>query len=159
MALLTGVPTYSRGITEELVTPVGAALLASFAEDFGEIPIMRPDRVGYGAGATRLDFPNVLRVLIGETAGPAPPGPPPEEVVLQVNLSGLGPQAVPALLRDLLESGADDAWLTPIVGPDGEPAVMVSAVVGPPARAAIRRLLQRRAGQADVRAVPLRSTT
>jgi uncharacterized protein (TIGR00299 family) protein len=159
MALLTGVPTYSRGIPVELVTPVGAAILTSVAEGYGEIPLMRPDRVGYGAGELRLDFPNVLRVLIGEGVGPGPPGPPAEEVVLQVKMSGLGPQAVPALLRDLIDSGAIDAWLTPIVSTDGEPGVMVSAVVTPPTRAAIQRMLQRRAGQAEVRAVPLRPTS
>jgi pyridinium-3,5-bisthiocarboxylic acid mononucleotide nickel chelatase len=159
MALLTGVPTYSRGIPAELVTPVGAAILVAVAEGYGEIPLMRPDRVGYGAGELRLDFPNVLRVLIGESAGPGPLGPPAEELVFQVKMTGLGPQAVPALLRDLIETGAADAWLTPIVGADGEPAVMVSAVVGPAARAPVRRMLQRRAGQAEVRSVPLRSAT
>ena len=159
MALLTGVPTYSRGIPAELVTPVGAAILAAVAEGYGEIPLMRPDRVGYGAGELRLDFPNVLRVLIGTSAGPGPPGPPAEEIVLQVKMSGLGPQDVRALLRDLIDSGAADAWLTPIVDADGEPAMMVSAIVAPPARAAIRTMLQRRAGQAEVRAVPLRPGT
>src|SRR6266542_2388506 len=44
--LLQGVPTYSRGIPVELVTPVGAALLSSVAEGFGDLPMMRAERIG-----------------------------------------------------------------------------------------------------------------
>ncbi len=64
--LLRGAPLYSRGVPVELVTATGAAILATVVEGYGEIPPMRIDAVGYGAGAQRLDFPNVLRVLVGE---------------------------------------------------------------------------------------------
>lgn len=63
--LLRGVPIYSRGVPVELVTPTGAAILAALAEGYGDIPLMRVEAVGYGAGRQRLDFPNVLRVLVG----------------------------------------------------------------------------------------------
>jgi uncharacterized protein (TIGR00299 family) protein len=156
--LLTGVPTYSRGIPVELVTPVGAAILAAVAEGYGDMPLMRTERVGYGAGELRLDFPNVLRVLLGEAEPAAPIGPPGEELLLQARTSELSPQAVPALLSELLMAGASDAWLTPIVGADGEPAVMVSAVAGREARPRIQRILQARAGTGQVRALPVRPT-
>src|SRR2546428_6811839 len=64
--LLRGAPMYSRGVPFELVTPTGAAILASFVEGYGEMPLMRVDAVGYGAGQQRLDFPNVTRVIVGE---------------------------------------------------------------------------------------------
>jgi uncharacterized protein (DUF111 family) len=66
MELLQAVPTFTRGIPAELVTPVGAAIVAALVEGFGEMPMMRADHVGYGAGHPRLDFPNLLRVVIGE---------------------------------------------------------------------------------------------
>src|SRR5206468_5760057 len=54
--LLRGAPVYSRGVPFELVTPTGAAILASFVEGYGEMPLMRVGSVGYGAGRQRLDF-------------------------------------------------------------------------------------------------------
>ena len=55
LELLRGVPTYSRGIPAELVNATGAAILASVAEGYGDMPTMRSDVVGYGAGAQQLD--------------------------------------------------------------------------------------------------------
>jgi hypothetical protein len=64
--LLRGAPLYSKGVSAELTTATGAAILAGTAEGYGELPPLRVDAVGYGAGSHRLDFPDVLRVLIGE---------------------------------------------------------------------------------------------
>jgi hypothetical protein len=64
--LLQAVPTYTRGMPVELVTPVGAAIAAAVVEGFGDMPLMRAEQVGYGAGHPRIDFPNLLRVVIGE---------------------------------------------------------------------------------------------
>lgn len=64
--LLQGAPLYSRGVPVELTTPTGAAILAATVEGYGEIPTMLLSGVGYGAGTHRLDFPDVLRVLLGE---------------------------------------------------------------------------------------------
>jgi uncharacterized protein (TIGR00299 family) protein len=69
--LLTGAPVYSKGAAAELTTATGAAILAGCAEAFGELPPMVVDAVGYGAGTHRLDFPDVLRVLVGR---PSPLG-------------------------------------------------------------------------------------
>ncbi len=73
--LLRGLPTYSAHIEKELVTPTGAALIRSLAPTFGPQPAMRVDRIGYGAGSRNpKDFPNVLRLSIGEAdeTHPAP---------------------------------------------------------------------------------------
>jgi pyridinium-3,5-bisthiocarboxylic acid mononucleotide nickel chelatase len=65
--LLKGIPTYARGTDGELTTPTGAALMATLAESFGTLPLLRIDRIGYGAGTKELsDAPNLLRVFIGE---------------------------------------------------------------------------------------------
>jgi uncharacterized protein (TIGR00299 family) protein len=142
--LLKGAPTFSRGIPIELVTPAGAALLAAVVEGYGELPMMRTERVGYGAGQLRLDFPNVLRVMIGEEVRP---GAGPEEVLLlQCRMHEAGPQSVPTIMGELFDAGAVDAWMTPIIGPDGEPAMTVSVVA--PARTTrdVKAVLQARAG-------------
>jgi len=78
--LLRGAPLFSRGVAAELTNATGAAILAATVEGFGELPAMRIEIAGYGAGAARLDFPNVTRVLIGEeepvTSLPSVPGTP-----------------------------------------------------------------------------------
>jgi pyridinium-3,5-bisthiocarboxylic acid mononucleotide nickel chelatase len=78
--LLRGAPLYSRGVTAELTTAAGAAILAATVEGYGEIPALRVETAGYGAGAARLDFPNVTRVLIGieepSSSLPTVPGTP-----------------------------------------------------------------------------------
>jgi uncharacterized protein (TIGR00299 family) protein len=71
--LLRGLPTYSANLQMELVTPTGAALLRALVEEkgltFGPQPAMRVARIGYGAGTRNpKDFPNVLRLSVGEAA-------------------------------------------------------------------------------------------
>jgi hypothetical protein len=74
--LLRGLPTYSANIEKELVTPTGAALIRALAPTFGPQPAMRVKQIGYGAG-TRNDknFPNVLRLSIGDSDQPRPTPP------------------------------------------------------------------------------------
>ena len=64
-----GCPTYSAHVQQELVTPTGAALLRAIDPVFGPQPAMRVERIGYGAGTRNSkDFPNVLRVSVGEAS-------------------------------------------------------------------------------------------
>lgn len=60
------VPTYSRGIKNELVTPTGAALVVALADDFADQPEMTLKTIGYGAGERNLNIPNFTRLLLGE---------------------------------------------------------------------------------------------
>ncbi len=67
LALLKNAPVYSSGIQSELLTPTGALILTEYAHEFGPVPPMTIDRVGYGAGDRELkETPNVVRVLVGE---------------------------------------------------------------------------------------------
>ena len=154
--LLRGIPMYSRGVPMELVTPTGAAILASTVEGFGELPRMRTDAVGYGAGTARTDFPNVLRVFIGEddpTAHPDQAHPPTSgETLLETNIDDLNPELYPYVLERLFEAGAQDAWLTPIIMKKGRPAVMVSVLCSPARADSLRQVLFRETGTLGVRA-------
>jgi uncharacterized protein (DUF111 family) len=72
--LLKGAPVYSTHITGELVTPTGAAIISTVCDEYGTLPPMRLAASGYGAGTRQYqDFPNVLRVLIGETKAEVAP--------------------------------------------------------------------------------------
>jgi pyridinium-3,5-bisthiocarboxylic acid mononucleotide nickel chelatase len=137
MELLRGVPTYSRGIPVELVTATGAAVLASVAEGYGDMPTMRADRIGYGAGVetSRADLPNVVRVVIGDEqpAGVAAEGPPRSgDVLIQAFADTLSRGEQGRLLGQLERAGAADVWLTEAVGPGRRPRLVIN-VVGPAA--------------------------
>jgi hypothetical protein len=64
--LLKGKPVYSTGIEGELLTPTGAAILTTLASNFGPLPAMSVEQIGYGAGTSDPSIPNLLRVIIGE---------------------------------------------------------------------------------------------
>ncbi len=63
--LLKDVPVYSTDRKQELVTPTGAAIITTFAKQFGDMPHMKIDKIGYGAGKTKSVYPNLLRVFLG----------------------------------------------------------------------------------------------
>lgn len=64
--IVKGLPVYSFGATNELVTPTGAAIVSVVADSFGEFPPMTISKIGYGAGTYDLEHPNLLRVFVGE---------------------------------------------------------------------------------------------
>ena len=67
MELLHGVPVHQTDIPKELVTPTGAALITTLAEEFGVMPQLTLEKVGYGAGTRELEErPNLLRICLGE---------------------------------------------------------------------------------------------
>lgn len=66
LELLRGIPVYTQDISFELVTPTGAALLSTYCQDFGNMPVMEVESIGYGAGNRDLAIPNLLRIMLGE---------------------------------------------------------------------------------------------
>ena len=157
--LLRGAPLFSRGVPMELVTPTGAAILAATVEGFGDMPMLRPDAVGYGAGSARADFPNVLRVIVGEEdssrrAAPAAAvdlGEATTEVVLETNVDDLAPEIAAYALERMLDAGAQDAWLTPIVMKKGRSAFTLSALCSTDREDELRDLLFRETGTLGIR--------
>lgn len=67
--LVKDVPVYSSGVTGELLTPTGAAILTTLCSGFGPLPPMKIEQIGYGAGESDPGIPNLLRLMIGESAG------------------------------------------------------------------------------------------
>jgi len=138
--LLKGAPVYSSGLQAELVTPTGAAIVATLAAGFSQFPEMRIEKTGYGAG-TR-DFPahaNVLRITIGEVCGAgalARVGSGHESSqdtisVLEANLDDLNPQVFGYVMDRLLEAGALDVFATPVQMKKNRPASMLTILAKP----------------------------
>jgi uncharacterized protein (TIGR00299 family) protein len=122
LALLRGVPIVETEIEKELVTPTGAAIAVTLAERFGTLPSMTVRAVGYGAGSYDLPRPNVLRLVLGETAEASAPA---EVVGLETNLDDVPGEVVGYLMDRLFAAGALDVFLTPIQMKKNRPGVLV----------------------------------
>jgi uncharacterized protein (TIGR00299 family) protein len=127
----------------ELATPTGMALLTALAQESCDLPAMSVRVFGVGAGTA--DVPgraNVVRVVLGDRTDQA--GPPDDPVimsVLETNVDDMDPRVWPTVLSSLLDAGAADAWLSPIVMKKGRPAHTLSVLAPAPRRDALRRLI------------------
>ena len=138
------IPVRQCGEPHELVTPTGAALIATLVQQFGPMPLMRWERVGYGLGHRENRFrPNVLRVIAGTLEEEEKAGETTatlrtlqwEEVeVLETNLDDASPELVGALTQRLFREGALDVWTTPIGMKKQRPGILLSVLCRPEQR-------------------------
>src|SRR5215469_12475519 len=107
--LLQSKPTYSNGVHRELVTPTGAAIVATLCQpsSFGPQPAMSVSAIGYGAGDADLEGqPNVLRIMVGESVEKSAAGFDEEIAVVEANLDDMNPQIYGYFLEKALAAGA-----------------------------------------------------
>lgn len=137
--LLKGVPFYSSDIKGELLTPTGAAIITTVCDEYGPMPQMATERTGYGAGTREYpDFPNVLRVLLGETAETAVD----ERLwMIETNLDDSSPQIVGHVMDRLLELDVLDCFFTPVQMKKNRPGVLLSVLCGRDEKETVMRLL------------------
>jgi uncharacterized protein (TIGR00299 family) protein len=154
--LLRGLPSYGGPVDLELTTPTGAALLAVLADEFGPQPPMAVDTIGVGAGGRDPDgHANVVRLVVGEgldsPAEPASVPPYHGALVIEANVDDLDPRLWPDVIAALLDAGASDAWLTPILMKKGRPAHTLHVLVATDAADAVRREIFRQTSTIGVR--------
>lgn len=129
MELLKGIPTRQTELKGELVTPTGAAVISTLAAGFGPAPEMIVDKIGYGSGTKDFpEQPNLLRVSLGHTADNFESD---TIKVIETNIDDMSPQVYDLLIDKLLEMGALDVFLTPIVMKKSRPAIKLTALVNP----------------------------
>jgi uncharacterized protein (TIGR00299 family) protein len=130
--LLLGKPTYSNGVQKELVTPTGAAIVATLCQTFGPQPPMRMESIGYGAGTTDLEGqPNVLRIMVGESLEVSDTEFDEEVRVIEANLDDLNPQVYGYFVERALAAGALDVFTTPIQMKKGRPGTLLTLLCKP----------------------------
>lgn len=136
--LLTGAPVYPVELTQELVTPTGAALLATLATDFGPLPAMTIEGCGYGAGSQTLENgqPNLLRLIIGQPAHPEQ-----EVEIIETHLDDWNSEGFPHLCDLLLQQGALDVSLTPMLMKKGRPGQLLRIICFPAQGAALKQTI------------------
>jgi uncharacterized protein (TIGR00299 family) protein len=130
--LLQGKPTYSNGVQRELVTPTGAAIVATLCDSFGPQPPMCVSAIGYGAGGADLEGqPNVLRIMIGEAAEKVVPGYDQEITVIEANLDDMNPQIYGYFQEKALAAGALDVFTAPVQMKKNRPGMLLTVLCQP----------------------------
>jgi uncharacterized protein (TIGR00299 family) protein len=124
--LLKEIPLAPSGVEAELTTPTGAAMAATLVDQFGEIPALRIDTIGYGAGTRDLeDRPNVLRLLVGQ----AEPSLVSDQAwLLETNLDDVSGEWIGYCTGQLMDAGALDVYTTAVQMKKNRPAVVLSVL-------------------------------
>jgi pyridinium-3,5-bisthiocarboxylic acid mononucleotide nickel chelatase len=126
--ILKGKPVYADGFQGELVTPTGAALVATLADEFGPMPPLRISRVGHGAGSRDTgERPNLLRGLLGELDEPA--ALLEKVMVIETTIDDLNPQVYGYLMERLFAAGALEVFFTSIQMKKNRPGTLVTVIV------------------------------
>jgi uncharacterized protein (TIGR00299 family) protein len=148
-------PMKTNSIQFELTTPTGAALAVNLAgASTGEIPIITPHKVGYGAGAKELDeVANVLRLTVGEftETGHAHD----EVVVLETNLDDVSGEVIGRAVERLMEAGARDVSITPVFMKKNRPGQLISVIADKAKSERLADLLMEETGTLGVREMPV----
>lgn len=136
--LLKGLPCYAGPVEGELTTPTGAALAGMLADRFGQMPVMRVERLGYGMGTKDFPAANCLRAFLGET----------EEETDQVtelvcSVDDMTPEALAYASERLMELGALDVSILPALMKKGRPGHLLTVLARPAEEQLLARALLR----------------
>ncbi|MDP9339330.1 MAG: nickel pincer cofactor biosynthesis protein LarC [Acidobacteriota bacterium] len=130
--LLQGAPTFSNGVQRELVTPTGAAIVATLCDSFGPQPPMTVSAIGYGAGTANLEGqPNVMRIMIGEATEKSSAAPDQEISIIEANLDDMNPQIYGYVLEKALSAGALDVYTTALQMKKNRPGTLLTILCRP----------------------------
>lgn len=162
LALLRNAPVYSTGIPAELLTPTGALILTEYATEFGPLPPMTINRVGYGAGDRELkETPNVVRVLVGESAAEVrratalavaeAPDASMKVIVLECEIDDMNPQIFGALMDTLYAAGALEVFYSAVQMKKNRPGTLMSIVAVPEQRETMTEIVFRESTTIGVR--------
>lgn len=127
LALLNNVPVVGIDTTTETVTPTGAAMLRAMNTRFGPMPAMTIRGTGYGAGTRDTPGrPNVVTAVLGTPA--LNTAHTQSMTMLETTVDDVTGEVLGHLINELLEAGAADAWIAPVVGKKNRPAHVISAL-------------------------------
>jgi len=159
LGLLEGIPTLGLNLDVELTTPTGAAILQSIALGYGPLPAMRLQAAGYGAGSAEFEsLPNCCQLVVG-LAGPETQesslGPGQPVMLLETNIDDATGETLAHTVATLLDAGAHDAWLTPVLMKKGRPGSVVSLLCDLGRADELRRILEAETATLGVRGTTL----
>lgn len=111
-------------VNTELATPTGCAIYMELVDEIKEfIPQITPRKVGYGAGKKELDYPNVLRIIQSKNTLLN------DEIdIIETNIDHLTGEELGYLFDLLLEKGARDVSIIPIIMKKNRPGHILKVI-------------------------------
>lgn len=145
--ILKGIPIYGGQILGELCTPTGAALLKQFVAEFGNMPVMTPQAVGYGMGKKDFAMANCVRAVLGSDSREGTDS----IVELRCNLDDMTAEDIGFAMERLLRAGAPEVFSTPIGMKKNRPGTMLTVLCRADQREEMVRLLLRHTSTLGIR--------
>lgn len=118
--ILKGIPIYGGEVKGELCTPTGAALLKYFVSDFGNMPVMKVEKIGYGMGKKDFSSANCVRAMLGEM-------PDSRDTIFELtcNIDDMTPEQIGFAMDRLFEEGALEVYTVPVGMKKSRPGIML----------------------------------
>ena len=121
--LLEGVPIYGGAVQGELCTPTGAALLRYFVDQFGQMPVMSVNAIGYGIGKKDFTDTSALRVMVGTSEAEA------ENVCeLECNVDDMTAEQIGFAMEQLFRDGAVEVFTSPVGMKKNRPGTLLQVL-------------------------------
>lgn len=150
LEILKGVPVMGGPVNYELTTPTGAALLVNMVNEFSEFyPLIKNQKVAYGAGKLELEFPNVLRIVRGDTPLPAD-----KISILETNLDDVTGEILGNTVDRLMEVGALDVTIMPTIAKKNRPGHLLRVISKSNMNDILSETIIRETGTLGVRTIP-----
>jgi pyridinium-3,5-bisthiocarboxylic acid mononucleotide nickel chelatase len=147
--LLQGVPLATSPVKAELVTPTGAAILATIVNEYTDQPTMTIERTGCGAGKRDpWESPNILRVFVG-TATPQAAND--VVAVLETNLDDVSPEVIGYCIDQLFSARALDVFTVPVQMKKNRPGVLLTVLASPDRAEEMEAIVFRETGTFGIR--------
>lgn len=126
--IVKGRPVFSNGVQGELLTPTGAAILTTLSAEFGPMPLLTVDSVGYGAGKLETAMPNLLRLVLGRGREEEQGYQMDRVAVVEANIDDMNPQMYDHLIAKAFEAGSLDVFLSPAQMKKNRPGTQVTVI-------------------------------
>jgi pyridinium-3,5-bisthiocarboxylic acid mononucleotide nickel chelatase len=150
LEILKNVPVFGGPVNRELTTPTGAALLVNLVDEFCEFyPLLTSRKVGYGAGKQELPFPNVLRILVGDSQVSTD-----QVTILETNLDNVTGEVLGHSFKRLMDAGALDVTMVPTITKKNRPGHLLRVIVKSGDCDAVSEAIIRETGTLGVRVLP-----
>jgi uncharacterized protein (TIGR00299 family) protein len=150
LEILKDVPTVGGPVAKELTTPTGAAIYVNIVDEYCQFqPLLAKKSTGYGAGKMNLEYPNVLRIITGSEISPVD-----KVSVLETNLDNVSGEILGNLFNLLMDAGALDVSLIPIIMKKNRPGHLLKVITKPQLSGHISEIIIRETGTLGVRMIP-----
>jgi len=140
--IIRGMPAYAGDFQGAYTTPTGAAIIKHFAEEYSQMPEMNIDACGYGIGKKDMPIANILRSFIGNVTiddDSTPVLPEVSEIVCEID--DMVPEDLGGFVDELVSSGAQDAYITPVLMKKGRPGFLLTCICRPVKEQVMIRLI------------------